>query len=79
MKIALTIIFLLVSVVMAVIILSQEGKQNGLSGSIGGGNTETYWSKNKGRSKDVMLVRVTTILAVLFFVLALVLSLGIFQ
>jgi preprotein translocase subunit SecG len=78
MKLALTIIFLLISVVMAVIILSQEGKQNGLSGSIGGGNTETYWSKNKGRSKESMLVTVTTILAVLFFVIALVLSLGIF-
>jgi preprotein translocase subunit SecG len=78
MKLALTIIFLVISVVMAVIILSQEGKQNGLSGSIGGGNTETYWSKNKGRSKESMLVTVTTILAVLFFVIALVLSLGIF-
>ena len=79
MKLALTIIFLLVSVVMAVIILSQEGKQNGLSGSIGGGNTETYWNKNKGRSKEAVLVTVTSILAALFFIIALVLSLGIFN
>lgn len=78
MKLALTIIFLLISVIMAVIILSQEGKQNGLSGAIGGGNSETYWSKNKGRSKESMLVTVTTILAILFFVLALILGLGIF-
>ena len=78
MKLALTIIFLLISVVMAVIILSQEGKTNGLSGSSGGGTSETYWSKNKGRSKESVLVTVTTVLAILFFVLALVLSLGIF-
>lgn len=78
MQLALTIIFLLVSVIMAVLVLSQEGKSNGLSSSIGGGSTETYWSKNKGRSKESRMVMITTILAILFFVLALVLSLGIF-
>ncbi len=79
MQLALTIIFLLVSVIMAVLVLSQEGKSNGLSSSIGGGSTETYWSKNKGRSKESRMVTITTILAVLFFVLALVLGLGIFK
>lgn len=78
MQLALTIIFLLVSVIMAVLVLSQEGKSNGLSSSIGGGSTETYWSKNKGRSKESRMVMITTILAILFFVLALVLSLDIF-
>lgn len=78
MQLALTIVFLLISVLMAVIILSQEGKSNGLSSSIGGGSSETYWSKNKGRSKESKLIMFTTILAVLFFVVALVLSLGIF-
>lgn len=77
MKLALTIIFLVISVVMAVLVLMQEGKNNGLSGSISG-TSETYWSKNKGRSKESIMVTVTTILAVLFFVLSLVLGLGIF-
>lgn len=76
MKLALTIVFLLVSVIMAVLVLSQEGKSNGLSSSIGG-STETYWSKNKGRSKESRMVMITTILAILFFVLSLVLSVGI--
>lgn len=78
MQLALTIVFLFISVLMAVIILSQEGKSNGLSSSIGGGSSETYWGKNKGRSKESKLIMFTTILAVLFFVVALVLSLGIF-
>lgn len=77
MKLALTIVFLVISVVMAVLVLMQEGKNNGLSGSISG-TSETYWSKNKGRSKESIMVTVTTILAVLFFVLSLVLGLGIF-
>ena len=77
MKLAITIGFMLISVVMAVIVLSQEGKSNGLSSSIGGGSSETYWSKNKGRSKEAKLVTITTVLAVLFFGVALFLDLGI--
>lgn len=77
MKLALTIVFLLIAVIMAILILFQEGKSNGLSGSIGGGSSETYWSKNKGRSKESKLITITTILMILFFVLSLVLSLGI--
>lgn len=75
MKLALEIIFLLVSVTMSVFVLSQEGKNNGLSGSIGGGAGETYWSKNKGRSKESLLIIITTVLAMLFYVLSLVLTL----
>ena len=37
--------------------------------------SETYWGKNKGRSMEGTLVKVTRILGVLFFVLALVLNL----
>lgn len=75
MKLALEIIFLLVSAVMSVFVLTQEGKNDGLSGSIGGGTGETYWSKNKGRSKESLLVIITTVLAVLFFGLSLTLTL----
>lgn len=79
MKLALTIVFLFIAVVMAIVILFQEGKSNGLSSSIGGGSSETYWSKNKGRSKESKLITFTTILMILFFVLSLVLSLGIIK
>ncbi len=75
MKLALEIVFLLVSVAMSVFVLSQEGKSDGLSSSLGGGSGETYWNKNKGRSKESVLTTVTTVLAVLFFVISLVLTL----
>ena len=39
------------------------------------GAAETYWSKNKSRSKEGILAIVTTILAVLFIGLSLVLDL----
>ena len=54
----------------------QEGKSAGL-GAISGA-AETYWGKNKGRSMEGMLVKLTKICAVLFIVLAIVLNLNVF-
>ena len=42
------------------------------------GAAETYWGKNKGRSMEGKLVRVTTGLAVAFMVLAVILNLNLF-
>jgi preprotein translocase subunit SecG len=60
---------------MIIVILMQQGKDRGL-GAIAGvsNNTETYWSKNKGRSKEGNLIRITRILAILFFALSVVLN-----
>lgn len=68
----LLIVFIIVSLVLAALILMQEGKSAGL-GAISGA-AETYWGKNKGRSMEGTLVKLTKILAVLFFVLAAVLN-----
>lgn len=76
LKIVLTVFFILVCVALVVLVLMQEGKSAGL-GAIGG-TTETYWGKNKGRSMEGRLVKFTTILAVLFMLLAVVLNLNIF-
>lgn len=69
MHIFLTIVFIIVSIALTVLVLMQEGKSAGLSGTING-VAETYWGKNKGRSMEGKLVKYTKILAVLFFVLA---------
>ena len=71
-KMVLTVIFVIVCIALTIIVLMQEGKGQGLSSL--GGNTETYWSKNKGRSKDAVIVKITIVLTVLFFVLAIILS-----
>lgn len=76
LKMILTIVFILVSVVLTVIILVQQGKNAGL-GAIAGGS-ETYWGKNKGRSAEGMLDKATKILLAVFIILAAVLNLGIF-
>lgn len=71
----LTVVFIILSVVITVIILMQEGKSAGL-GAIAGA-AETYLGKNKGRSMEGMLVKLTRVAVILFLVLAMVLNLGI--
>ncbi len=75
-KMVLTVIFILLGVALTVIILLQEGKSAGL-GAIAGA-ADTYWGKNKGRSMEGMLVKVTKLLVALFIVIACVLNLGIY-
>ena len=71
-RVILTIIFVLDCIALTVFVLMQEGKSQGL-GAIAGA-AESYWGKNKGRSMEGGLVKATTIMAVLFFVLALLLN-----
>ena len=74
LRIILTVIFVLDCIGLTVIVLMQEGKQQGL-GSIAGG-ADTYWGRNKGRSMEGGLVRATTVMAILFFVLAVILNMN---
>jgi protein translocase, SecG subunit len=74
LRIILTIILILVSIVFTAIVLMQEGKSAGL-GAISGA-AETYWGKNKGRSMEGALVKITKILGVVFMLLAIVLNIN---
>ena len=60
LRMVLTIIFVIVCIGITVLVLMQEGKQQGL-GTIAG-MADTYWGKNKGRSMECNLVRATKIL-----------------
>ena len=75
LKTVLMVIFTIICVAITVIILLQEGKSAGL-GSLSGQSSETYWSKNKGRSKEGVLIKVTSVFVLLFFVIAAVLNVG---
>ena len=73
----LIIVFVIVCILLAIIILLQEGKSAGL-GTISGA-ADTFWDQNKSRSIEGKLVMLTRILAVSFFVLAVALNLDIFN
>ncbi len=76
MRVACIILFMLVSVALTALVLMQEGKSAGL-GAISGA-AETYWGKNKGRSMEGTLVKLTRILAVVFVILAFLLNMSLF-
>lgn len=77
LKIVITILFVIDCILLAAVVLLQEGKSAGL-GSIAGA-ADTYWGQNKGRSMEGALVKATRVLAVLFMVFAIVLNLGVFN
>ncbi len=77
MRIFLTIVFVIVCIALSVVVLLQEGK-SGLGSLAGGNNSETFWGKNKGRSAEGKLAKITKILAVVFFLLALLLNMNLF-
>lgn len=77
LKIVLTVLFIAISVAVVGIVLIQDGESGGLTGSISGGG-ETFWSKNKDRSAEGKIEKVTKYLVIAFMVLALLLNLPIF-
>ena len=74
LKMILTIVFILVSIALTVVVLMQQGKNAGL-GALAGGS-ETYWGKNKGRSMEGALVKITKYLAIAFIIIAAILNIN---
>lgn len=77
MRTAVTIIFIIVCLALITVVLMQEGKSAGL-GSLSG-QVDSYVRKNHGRTKEGKLERITVVLGILFFALAIGLCLKYFQ
>jgi len=73
LRTVLTVCFMIICIALMVVVLMQESKDSGL-GSLSG-EVDSFVRKNRGRTKEGKLVRITTILGVLFFVLAIALNL----
>ena len=70
-------VYTVISLILVTIILMQQGKPQGL-GAITGSAVETYWTKNKGRSREGMQRKITVVLSVLFFILSLLIDMKLF-
>lgn len=75
LRVILTIVYVLVCIGLVAIVLMQEGKSAGLSGAISG-VADTYWGKNKGRSMEGAMNKITRYLAVAFIVISALLNLN---
>ena len=76
LRIVLTVIYIIICIALVILVLMQEGKSAGL-GAVSGA-AETYWGKNKGRSMEGKLVKISTGLAIAFMLLAIILNLNLF-
>jgi preprotein translocase subunit SecG len=64
-------ILIVASIFIVLFVMLQESRKAGLSGAIAGGS-DSFYEKNKGRSKEARLAFLTKIFAVVFFVVTLV-------
>ncbi len=70
-EIILGILVIIVSIIIVLAVLFQQGRRAGINGAISGA-ADTFLSKNKARTADALLARWTKYVAILFFVLAIV-------
>ncbi len=74
LKMVCTIVHIVIAVLLIAVVLLQSGKDAGLSGTIAGSNSDSFFGKNKGRTLNGILEKWTAILAVLFIILSVVLA-----
>ena len=64
-------LIMLVSIVIIAVVILQPGHRQGINGAISGG-AETFLSKNKARDFESFLAKWTKVIALVFFILAIV-------
>ena len=79
MKLAFTIVYIVIALALTVVVLFQKGKDPRQASSLMGTSGDTFFSKNKAHTREGMLEKLTTILAVLFIILSVVLSLNLLK
>ena len=73
-KVILTVLEVIASILLVAVVLLQSGKESGLSGAIAG-NSDSFMNKNKMGGLDKKLAACTKWVALVWVVLTLVLSL----
>ena len=70
------ILHIIVTIALITVVLLQEGKDPGLKGIAGStpDSGDSFFSKNSGRTKASMFAKMTTVLAILFLITTVVLS-----
>lgn len=74
METALMVAEAIIGIIVIIAILMQPSKSDALSGLVQGSSNETFYSKNKSRTKEVRLERLTMVGMTVFAVIALVLN-----
>ncbi|MCD8219659.1 MAG: preprotein translocase subunit SecG [Ruminococcus sp.] len=71
LEIILGIVVLLISVVLIVICMAQEQKPQNATAALTGASNDSFYDKNRGRTKEARLKKITFWCSLLFFALIL--------
>ena len=74
MKNAFLILEIILGVAILITIFMQPSKADALSGLVQGGNQDTFFAKNKSRTKEVVLIKLTVFFSILFAINTLILN-----
>lgn len=74
LEIVAGVVLIICSIVIILVVLAQESKDDGLTSAIGGGYNESFYEGNKSRTKDAKLSRFTKISATLIFIVTLAIN-----
>jgi preprotein translocase subunit SecG len=67
----LGIVLILLAVGISIVVAMQSTNENGLSGTISGGSSDSFFGKSKTLTKERLLSRITLIASIVFVVLVL--------
>ncbi len=68
------VIYLIVCVALVILITKQSKEDSGASGTVMGASASNFYEKNKGKTKEGKMKRITIMLAVVFAVLTVALG-----
>ena len=74
LQIAGGILILITSILLIVLTLMQDSKQPGALGSLTGQQSDSYLSKNRGRTLEAKMVFITRILLIVFIAVTVLLN-----
>lgn len=71
LEIVIGAVLLLIGVLTMIVCMMQEQKPQNATAALTGASNDSFYDKNRGRTKEARLRKITTILTVLFFALIL--------
>ena len=74
LKIVLIVVDIILGLGIVILTMSQNKDDQGMSGTITGASANNFLDKNKGRTRDGMLKRMTIIFAIAFAVVTIALN-----
>ena len=65
------ILLIIAGLIIIMVVMAQESKEQGLTSAIGGGSNESFYEKNTGRTRDPKLSKFTRNAAIVLFLVTL--------